>query len=123
MTRAVLEGVGYALRDARDSLAAAGTVLAEADLIGGGARSALWAQRLADILDLPLHQVAHSELGGALGAARLARMAAGEGLGVARKPERLRSFEPDPAEASRHAARHAQWRSLYPALKNLPPAR
>jgi xylulokinase len=123
MTRSVLEGVGYALRDARDSLAAAGTVLAEADLIGGGARSALWAQLLADILDLPMHQVAHSELGGALGAARLARMAAGEGLGVARKPQRMRTFEPYPAEARRHAARHAQWRSLYPALKTLPPSR
>jgi xylulokinase len=124
MTRAVLEGVGYALRDARDSLAAAGTTLAGADLIGGGARSALWAQLLADILDLPLHQVAHSELGCALGAARLARMAAGEDLAaVATKPQRLRSFEPRPAEARRHDLRHPRWRSLYPALKALPPAR
>jgi xylulokinase len=123
MTRAVLEGVGYALRDARDSLAAAGTALTEADVIGGGARSTLWAQWLADILDLPLHQVAHSDLGCALGAARLARMAAGEGLDVARKPQRLRSFEPRRAEVERHGARHAQWRSLYPALKALPPAR
>jgi xylulokinase len=119
MTRAVLEGVGFALRDAKQALAAAGTQLAEADLIGGGARSALWAQTLADILDLPLHQVAHSELGGALGAARLARMAAGEGRGIATRPARLRSFAPRREEADRQAERHAQWRALYPALAPL----
>ncbi len=119
MTRAVLDGVGYALRDARDALAAAGTQLTGADLIGGGARSPLWAQRLADILALPLHQVAHSELGCALGAARLARMAAGEGLAVATRPQRLRSFEPDASESRRHAERHRQWRALYPALRSL----
>ena len=125
MTRAVFEGLGYALRDAKDSLAAAGTLLAGAgaDLIGGGARSALWGQTLADILDLPLHQVAHSDIGCALGAARLARMAAGEGQAVVGKPERLRSFEPRAAEAARQAARHAQWRALYPALAALPPPR
>lgn len=123
MTLAVLDGVGYALRDAQAALAAAGTVLTGADLIGGGARSALWAQRLADILALPLHQVAHSELGGALGAARLARMALGEGLGVAAKPARLRSFEPCPDQAALQAVRHAQWRALYPALAALPSPR
>jgi xylulokinase len=123
LTRAVLEGVGYALRDAKDSLAAAGTVLAGADLIGGGARSDWWAQTLADILGLPLHQVAHSEIGCALGAARLARMAGDEGLGVASRPPRLRSFEPRSAEAERQAARHSGWRRLYPALASLPPPR
>jgi xylulokinase len=125
MTRAVLEGVGYALRDAQDALAAAGTVLAGADLIGGGARSTWWAQTLADILGLPLHQVAHSEIGCALGAARLARMAAGEGEGLdlASKPPRLRSFEPRASEAKRQAARHADWRRLYPALVTLPSPR
>ena len=48
MTRAVLEGVGQAVLDNRDALAAAGTRLAEIDLVGGGSRSRLWAQILAD---------------------------------------------------------------------------
>ena len=116
MTLAVLEGVAYAMRDAQEALASAGTVLAEADVIGGGARSPLWCQLMADVLGIPLHQVAESEIGCALGAARLARLAAGEPLSALRKPERLRSFQPRPERAALHAKRHVHWQQLYPAL-------
>ncbi len=112
MTQAVLEGVAYALRDCQAALADAGTVLAEASVLGGGARSAHWVQVLADVLNLPLYQVAESEHGGALGAARLARMAAGDGVDVARAPRRLRSFEPRASEARRHAEQHARWQLM-----------
>jgi xylulokinase len=118
MTRAVLEGVCFAMRDAQQALAAAGTVLREADLIGGGARSALWSQCMADTLDLPLHQVAESEVGCALGAARLARMAAGDKLSAARKPKRLKTFEPRPERAAHLAGRHQQWQRLYPLARD-----
>jgi xylulokinase len=118
MTQAVLEGVAYALADAKQSLAGAGTVLHEAALIGGGARSALWAQMLADVLGITLHQVAESDIGCALGAARLARMAAGEGIAVARPAHRLRSFEPRPAQAALHRERHAHWQRLYPLARD-----
>jgi xylulokinase len=118
MTNALLDGVCFALRDAQQALAAAGTVLSEADLIGGGARSALWSQRLADVLNLTLHQVADSDLGCAVGAARLARMAAGEGMAAARKPLRLRSHAPHPERAARLAQRHAQWQRLYPMARD-----
>jgi len=118
MTLAVLEGVAYALRDAQQALADSGTVLAEAALIGGGARSPLWAQILADVLGIPLHQVAESDIGCALGAARLARMAAGDGLSVARPATRLRSFEPRPAMATLHAQRHVHWQRLYPLARD-----
>ena len=117
MTQAVLEGVAYALADAQQSLAGAGTVLHEAALIGGGARSALWAQILADVLGITLHQVAESDIGCALGAARLARMAAGEGIAVARPAHRLRSFEPDPTRVALHRERHARWQRLYPLAR------
>ena len=119
MTLAVLEGVAYAIRDAQQALAGAGTVLAEADLIGGGARSPLWSQLMADVLDLPLHAVADSELGCALGAARLARMAAGAGLAIATKPQRLRSYLPRADRAALHAARHAEWQQLYPLARQV----
>lgn len=113
MTQAVLDGVAYALADCRDALADAGTVLAEASVIGGGARSAHWVQTLADVLALPLHQVADSEHGCALGAARLARMAAGGGgLEIARPARRLRTFEPRPTAAARHRERHPRWQRL-----------
>ena len=119
MTLAVLEGVAYAIRDAQQALAGAGTVLTEADLIGGGARSPLWSQLMADVLGLPLHQVADSELGCALGAARLARMAGGAGLEVATKPQRLRSYLPRANRAERHAERHVQWQQLYPLARSV----
>jgi xylulokinase len=126
MTLAVIEGVCHAMRDAQQALAEAGTHIAQADLIGGGARSALWSQAMADTLGIVLHQVAESEFGCALGAARLARMAAGEAVAdVALKAHRLRSFEPRPAQAAQAAQRHAQWQQLYPMARDFahqPPA-
>ncbi|HYW51315.1 MAG TPA: xylulokinase, partial [Gemmatimonadaceae bacterium] len=63
MTRAVIEGVCYAMRDAQQALAAAGTQLQQADLLGGGARSPVWCQLMADVLAMPLHAVTQGELG------------------------------------------------------------
>ena len=118
MTLAVLQGVSYAMRDAQQALAAAGTHLREADLLGGGARSPFWCQLMADVLAMPLHMVTQSEIGCALGAARLAAMALLGGAAdavaqVATKPERLRTFEPRPDAVADHAVRHAHWQSLY----------
>jgi xylulokinase len=118
MTQAVLEGVAYALRDAQQALADSGTVLKEAALIGGGARSPLWSQIVADVLGITLHQVAESDIGCALGAARLARIAAGDDLSVAKPPRRLRSFEPRPASVALHAQRHTSWQRLYPLTRD-----
>jgi len=53
-----------------------------------------------------------------LGAARLARMAAGDGLSVARPATRLRSFEPHPAASAQHAERHRHWQLLYPLARD-----
>lgn len=112
MTQAVLDGVAYALRDCQAALADAGTTLHEASVLGGGARSAHWVQGLADVLGLPLHQVAESEHGGALGAARLALMAAGAGLDVARPARRLRTFEPRADARQWHTEQYLRWQKL-----------
>ena len=116
LTLAVLEGVAYAMRDAQEALASAGTRLTEADIIGGGARSPLWSQVMADVLGIPLHQVAESELGCALGAARLARLAAGASLASLGHPPRIRTYEPRGDRVALHAERHRRWQSLYPPL-------
>lgn len=116
MTLAVLEGVAYTFADARDALASAGTALAKADIIGGGARSPLWSQLMADVLGIPLSAVAESEIGCALGAARLARMAVGEPLATLQAPKRVRTYEPRPDRVALHAQRHRQWQALYPPL-------
>lgn len=119
MTRALLEGVAYGFRDMRDALGSAGTVIAEADLIGGGARSDLWCQTMSDVLGLPLHQVAGSQHGCALGAARLARVAT-DGVQLFDKPSRQRSFEPDTERARHHDRAFDRWQQLYGRLRQLP---
>jgi xylulokinase len=123
MTLAVLEGVAYAFRDALDALRAGGREVREADLLGGGARSARWCQILADTLATPLHSVTQSEVGCASGAARLAaiaRLGAGaESIAqIATRPARRGTFVPRPDAVARHAERHARWATLYGAARS-----
>ncbi|MBT8418323.1 MAG: xylulokinase [Silicimonas sp.] len=95
-TRAVLEGVTFALRDCRDALAATGTTFERLTAVGGGARSDYWLRAIATALDCPVDVPSSAELGAALGAARLAMMAAsGDTKKIATPPEIDRIVEPD----------------------------
>ena len=77
LVRAVLEGVAYGLRDSLELLRQTGVSDPEqVRLSGGGARSPLWRQILADILDIELVTVKVNE-GAAYGAALLAAVGAG----------------------------------------------
>jgi xylulokinase len=116
---AVAEGVCLGLRDGLDTLLPPRGDLA---LVGGGVRSAWWAQLLADVLGVPLVLAQGSEAGGALGAARLAWLATGgTEAGVCTAPAPRRRFVPDPRALSLLAERHARFRALYPALRSLFP--
>ena len=119
MTRAVLEGVAYSIREAREVLAAAGTPLSEVGLTGGGTRNAFWLQMISDVTGLKLSRLDGAELGPAFGAARLARVAlTGEAVEtVCTKPPVKDRFAPNPALAGAYAAGFARYRSLYAALK------
>ena len=116
---AVVEGVGFGLRDGLDTLRLpAGMPLREMALVGGGARSAWWGQLLADILQVPLTLYEGSETGGALGAARLAWLADGGPVAeVCALPQPRQRFDPAAADAAGHAARHARFQALYQALR------
>jgi xylulokinase len=118
LTQAVLEGVAFSFRDCLDAIAASGTVVIEADVIGGGSRGRAWVAIIASVLGIPLHRLAEGEHGGAFGAARLARLAVtGEApLAVCTQPVRLETIPPDPALADAYAERLASYRALYPAL-------
>jgi xylulokinase len=74
---AVLEGVGFALADGLDVLAAAGAAPESCVLVGGGSRSEFWAQLIADATGVALDIPDGADLGGAFGAARLGMLAAG----------------------------------------------
>jgi len=76
MTRAVLEGVCFALRDCVTILQELGLAPANLLLTGGGARSAFIRRLQADVFGLPVTTVNREE-GGAYGAALLAGVGAG----------------------------------------------
>lgn len=122
LAHAVVEGVSFGLLDGYRSFGAmpgaangTGTPLS---LVGGGARSAFWAQLLSTLLDLPLLTHQGGEAGGALGAARLAWLADGGSLSeVCVAPPVAQSFEPDAAAQQRLAPRAERFRRLYPALR------
>ncbi len=119
LTQAVMEGVAFALRDCLEALRAAGTSLSAADAIGGGSRSALWLKIIANVLDLPIHRLADSEVSGAMGAALLGRMAAtGESpSSVCQPPKRSATIEPDNNLRDAYSASFARYRKLYPGIK------
>ena len=121
LAQAVMEGVAFAFADCQAALAAAGTDFESALAVGGGSRSEAWLRIVASALDRPLRLAADSDLGAALGAARLARCAAegADPLEVCAAPETLRVIEPDPALVAAYREAHARYRALYPALRSV----
>jgi xylulokinase len=124
MTRAVLEGVAYGLRDGLEAMRAAGMPPpTQVRASGGGTASALWRRILADVLDVELVGTGTTE-GAAYGAALLATPAAGLFTSVDEVVRAAVSVtpmaEPGPDRAV-YAERHALHRELYPALAPLFP--
>jgi len=116
---AVLEGVAFAFADGVDVLSEAGARPNATMLVGGGARSALWGQLIADATGLTIDLAVGAEAGAALGAARLAMLAAGAGdvATVCKRPPTQRQFAPEAARAALLAPRLKRFRALYPAEK------
>ena len=119
MTRSVLEGVAFGLRDGLDLMAAAGVARpTQVRASGGGVRSSLWCQILADALGTEIATVATEE-GAALGAALLAGVGAGWWETVEAACEEVVVVtpvaQPGDLEAT-YAAAHERYADLYPAL-------
>jgi len=119
MTRAVLEGVAFGLRDGLDLMTQAGMrAPSEIRASGGGTASPLWRQILADVLEVEIATVNTTE-GAAYGAGILATLGAGWFRSVDAACEALvlatRAATPGP-DAPRYAEAHAIYRELYPAL-------
>jgi xylulokinase len=116
MIQAVLEGVAFSLADGVAALNEAGIDVGEAGFIGGGARSRLWARIIASATGITLGRFADGAHGAAFGAARLGRMAAGDGL-VATQPDIVESIMPEPALQDAYQPRLETYRSLYRTLR------
>ena len=111
---AVMEGVSFGLLDGLAALHAAGSTVSRLSLVGGGARSAFWAQMLASALDVEIVTHGGSAVGGALGAARLGALAVGAPMASVCLPPPVDTvYRPDPAERALLAPRHELFRSLY----------
>jgi len=116
--RAMLEGVGYALRDSLELLRELGARPESGRVSGGGARSEPWLRILASVLGLPL-ETTESEEGSAFGAALLAGVRAGvfsdADDAVARCVRVRRRIEPD----WDYDDGYRRFRRLYPTLRPL----
>ncbi|MBV9286342.1 MAG: xylulokinase [Hyphomicrobiales bacterium] len=120
VARAVMEGVALTLAEARDCLAAAGARFERIGLIGGGAKSALWTEMIAAATGLTVVRMHGGESGPALGAARLARMAATEEPpeAVCAAPEIADVTAPQPRLAEAFAKQRLRFKALYEAVKD-----
>jgi xylulokinase len=119
-TRAVLEGVTFAVRDCRDALAATGTTFDTLLALGGGSRSEYWLQAIATALNQTVSVPVAGDFGGAYGAARLGLMAAtGAGIEVCVPPEIARRVEPAAALVAAFDEGHARFRAAQKAIGGL----
>jgi xylulokinase len=124
LARATLEGVGFGLCDGIDAVDACAPPARDILLIGGGSRSAYWAQMLADISGRVLTRCRDGDAGPALGAARLAWLGVerrdGEALAVdtiCPAPAALAIYRPDARRHARYARRRETFKVLYRQLQ------
>lgn len=117
---AVIEGVAFAFADGLEALSAAGTQTGTLLALGGGSRSDVWLQLMADVLDRPLARPAGAEVGPALGAARLAQLSLGlPAEAVLGPPAIARRFEPCADHQASLAARLARFRRAWEPCRAL----
>ncbi len=120
MTRAVLEGVAFGLRDSFELMKNAGIAdIRQVRISGGGAKSPLWRQILADVFDAELVTVNTME-GAAYGAALLAAVGTGLFDSVAAACQqfiRVTECTGPGKETAVYNQAYYLYRQLYPALK------
>jgi xylulokinase len=123
LTRAVMEGVVFALRQGLDLMDDLGGRADQVIASGGGVRHPLWLQLEADIFNRPIYQTETREAA-ACGAAMLAGLAVGvygspeEAVQrVVRRTEGV--VEPNPASVEMYEQAYQTYLRLYPALKSI----
>jgi xylulokinase len=123
--RALLEGITYEQLTVLSMIEEeTGTATQRLRLMGGGARSVLWVQLMADIFERPVEVTEHTETT-ALGAAVLA--AAGVGIAdqtdvtatARRMSQGWREVQPRTDDRNRYRRMAGAYRELYPALKGV----
>ncbi len=120
LTRALMEGVLFSLRDGLEIMRGLGIDPGEIRAIGGGAAAPLWLRLQADVFGRPVRRLQVEE-GAAYGAALLGHVAAGtfgsvdEATGVVRTIEDV--TEPDADATDTYDGLYGTYRELYPRLR------
>jgi xylulokinase len=126
IARAVLEGLAFACKDVADRLVAMSLPITDVLLVGGGAKSRVWAQLRADALGLP-HRVAANPDTSPLGAAMIATVAAGIHVDLAAAARLVSAVTdevtPDPDAAAPLAAAYRRYQLLVGHMASLPTKR
>ena len=122
MLQAVLEGVAFAIRDSFEVARSLGIAIPRSMICGGGSKSPLWRQMIADILGIPL-DIPVTEQGPGYGGAMLAMVACGVFESVRQAAEELihvkDTVQPDPERMALYEKRYQQFRQIYPACREL----
>lgn len=122
LTRAVMTGVAFALRDSFEALKTTGAALDTALAIGGGSKSEHWSALLATILNIPLERADEGAFGAALGAARIAMcgVTGADPASVMTKPPIADVVHPQPDVVQAYDDAYHAFSSAYPKLKAMP---
>lgn len=122
LVRSVLEGVAFSLKDCFALIQEQGLAIEQVRATGGGAKSSLWRQIIADVLNVEL-VTTNAQEGPAFGAALLAGVAVGVYTSIQQACSlTVRAVErtvPGPQHAALYAQAYTTYRALYPALKPL----
>ena len=121
MTRAILEGVCFALRDSLEILKSINVPVKRIRVSGGGSRSRLWRQILSDVFNLPV-DVINSKEGAAYGAAILAAVGCGTFASVDEACNKLikvtDTVYPNEMNQEKYDDMYKIYSGLYDVLKN-----
>ena len=122
MTQAVLEGVAFGLRDSVEVARAQGITINRSTICGGGAKSPLWCNIVANIMNMEIVTLEKEE-GPSMGGAMLAMVGCGEYKDVYEACEMLiktnKSYSPDPIIAEKYEKKYEKFQKFYPALKDI----
>lgn len=122
MAEAVFEGVSFALKDSLEIAKSLGINIHKTKLCGGGAKSPIWQQILANILNLEI-ELLETEEGPALGGAILAAVACGEYVTVEEAAKSIvkvkETIKPQPHLTGVYQKKYEVFKKLYPAIKGI----
>jgi xylulokinase len=116
MIRAVLEGIAFNTRWAMETLENLYSPVTELNMVGGGAKSPLWCQIMADITNRVIHQVADPHLAGAKGAALIASTALGyisSFRDIKRYIRIKQTYRPNPAYRRLYDRLFSEFKNIY----------